>query len=458
MSEGVRLSMLDVRQPARPASGAAKGPAGEQDGFDTALTLSGVADRKGAGLSGDVETKDDAGDGRDHAHPSDDPDAARIPATVVLRSGPWAFHPGGKDAVRAAGEDGTSKPGKEESGGGTAQGMSPAVLGGEAFAAPAANDKAAEGRPHQAASGATDPRAWLRAAPSQGAPGPHAARQDAAVTSRSVPPNTAMPQAAASRPAFPGADGPRQGENDAQAGDRTRTASAEQWVRERFVEARGGDERSPQTRLFAEARPLDAGAPRVTVMNVHSAPPPASAHAGSQTAAALVETLDMNPGWKAAATADLSTAAASTRGDVLHSVKIQLHPAHLGAVTAKLRLVGEQLVVELQADSADARHRLAADSDTMARALRSLGYDVDRVSVHQAPSQGANANPNANAGTQAQGGGARQQFHQSAGGEGGQADSGAWSGRGNDDGRSNGQGHPGNGQAQPAAARNGLYI
>lgn len=73
-----------------------------------------------------------------------------------------------------------------------------------------------------------------------------------------------------------------------------------------------------------------------------------------------------------------------------HSLKIQLHPAELGMVTASLRFAGEQLSIEIQVDNADAYHRLNSDSDAIVGALRNLGYDIDRVTVLQ-PALTANA-------------------------------------------------------------------
>ena len=67
----------------------------------------------------------------------------------------------------------------------------------------------------------------------------------------------------------------------------------------------------------------------------------------------------------------------------MRSLKIQLHPAELGMVTAQLRTVGDQLSVELQVDSHEAYHRLTADSDAIVKSLRSLGFDIDRVSIQQ---------------------------------------------------------------------------
>ena len=67
----------------------------------------------------------------------------------------------------------------------------------------------------------------------------------------------------------------------------------------------------------------------------------------------------------------------------MRELKIQLHPVELGVVTAHLRTVGEQLSVELKVDNHEAYHRLSADSDAIVKSLRSLGFDIDRVSIQQ---------------------------------------------------------------------------
>ena len=68
-----------------------------------------------------------------------------------------------------------------------------------------------------------------------------------------------------------------------------------------------------------------------------------------------------------------------------HTLKLQLHPAELGIVTASLRFAGEQLTIELQVESAHAHQRLSADSDAIVKTLRGLGYDIDRVTIMQPP-------------------------------------------------------------------------
>jgi len=67
----------------------------------------------------------------------------------------------------------------------------------------------------------------------------------------------------------------------------------------------------------------------------------------------------------------------------MRSLKLQLHPAELGMVTANLKATGDQLSVELHVENTEAFHRLNADSDAIVKSLRTLGYDIDRVTVLQ---------------------------------------------------------------------------
>jgi chemotaxis protein MotD len=117
----------------------------------------------------------------------------------------------------------------------------------------------------------------------------------------------------------------------------------------------------------------------VTILSQQSIPAPMPS-----TSVVLVESI---------AASDLLEPARNTPAlDAIHasathasaqSLKIQLHPAELGMVTATLRFAGEQLSIELQVENHEAYRRLSSDSDTIVSSLRDLGYDVDRVTVLQ---------------------------------------------------------------------------
>ena len=61
------------------------------------------------------------------------------------------------------------------------------------------------------------------------------------------------------------------------------------------------------------------------------------------------------------------------------SLKIQLHPAELGMVTATLRFAGEQLSIELAGRKPRGLSPPVNDSETIVKSLRDLGYDIERV-------------------------------------------------------------------------------
>jgi chemotaxis protein MotD len=54
-----------------------------------------------------------------------------------------------------------------------------------------------------------------------------------------------------------------------------------------------------------------------------------------------------------------------------------------------LRLTGDQLTIELQVDRAEAYDRLSTDSETILKAVRALGIEVDKVTVQQPQAQGS---------------------------------------------------------------------
>src|SRR5262249_20522446 len=124
-------------------------------------------------------------------------------------------------------------------------------------------------------------------------------------------------------------------------------------------------------------------------------------------------------------------------------------------VTANLKASGEHLSVELQVDNNDAYHRLSADSDAIVKSLRSLGYDIDRVSIQQpqaATASVARTDASASAGSFSHD---TSSFQPGNSGGGNERFGGQTSGRGN------GGGAERNDQTQPVhhnRAGSGLYI
>ncbi|MCX7303224.1 MAG: flagellar hook-length control protein FliK [Hyphomicrobiales bacterium] len=120
-------------------------------------------------------------------------------------------------------------------------------------------------------------------------------------------------------------------------------------------------------------------APRATVVAQQNIPAPMQS-----TAVALVQSIasgDLLAPPAAATT--LNAIHASATHASAQSLKIQLHPAELGMVTATLRFAGERLSIELRVENQDAYRRLTSDSDTIIGSLRDLGYEIDKVSVIQ---------------------------------------------------------------------------
>ena len=129
-----------------------------------------------------------------------------------------------------------------------------------------------------------------------------------------------------------------------------------------------------------------ASAP-VTPMTPAAAMPSALAPQLSPTAAGVVAAIEAEPTWRAAA-AEMPPGQRAVIHGPVSTLRIQLNPAELGMVTARLVASGAQLEIEIRVESSDARQRLANDSDAIVRALRGVGYDVERVTIQHAPQAG----------------------------------------------------------------------
>lgn len=133
-----------------------------------------------------------------------------------------------------------------------------------------------------------------------------------------------------------------------------------------------------------------AAGDRTEVISQQSFPAPAQ-NPVSQTASALVDAIASD---KTVQQSFASAAAgAQTTNSVAvptHVLRIELHPAELGTVTASLRLSGEQLSIEMKPETHEAYRRLTADNDAIIKSMRSLGFDVDKVTILQ-PSIAAHA-------------------------------------------------------------------
>jgi chemotaxis protein MotD len=72
---------------------------------------------------------------------------------------------------------------------------------------------------------------------------------------------------------------------------------------------------------------------------------------------------------------------------IVHSLKLQMHPGDLGAMTASLRLKGDELSVQVTVETADAYRQLSLDQDQIVKALRDQGFSVDQVTIQLAPAE-----------------------------------------------------------------------
>lgn len=122
---------------------------------------------------------------------------------------------------------------------------------------------------------------------------------------------------------------------------------------------------------------------RVTVTSVQTFAAPASVNV-NPTVAALVEVLAGEEG--ARQTQSLQSAAsfsAPKPSGPAQTLRIELHPAELGMISARLHLSGNQLMVEIIPDTHEGWHRLSSDSETITRAMRDLGFDIGKVTILQ---------------------------------------------------------------------------
>jgi chemotaxis protein MotD len=177
----------------------------------------------------------------------------------------------------------------------------------------------------------------------------------------------------------------RDGQEDGAA-----SAKAGRWASHRDGSAREPDRVSGNG---AERHPSAS----VNVVAERSFPAPA-AHPPSRTTAGVIDALSAM-GTQAPASALSPPPHPVTVAHSIHVLRIELHPAELGMVTASLRMSGEQLSIELKPETAEAYRHLSRDSDTIVKSLRKLGLDVDGVTVMQ-PSIAAQPTVRVDAGNQ----------------------------------------------------------
>ena len=110
---------------------------------------------------------------------------------------------------------------------------------------------------------------------------------------------------------------------------------------------------------------------------------PAMQQTPASPAATVVAALAADPAARPQPISPLAQVLSSPSATEPKTLTIQLHPAELGVVYATFHMTDGQMSVEISAETDDARSRLAAESHTIAKSLRSLGIDVDQVTVMQ---------------------------------------------------------------------------
>ncbi|MCB1467694.1 MAG: flagellar hook-length control protein FliK, partial [Rhizobiaceae bacterium] len=129
----------------------------------------------------------------------------------------------------------------------------------------------------------------------------------------------------------------------------------------------------------------------------------------SETVASVAEPLAAaaKPIGKSSAPVAVEVQAPSASGT--QTLKIQLRPVELGEITAVLRMNGDSITVEISTEKMEAYDRLSTDSDSIVKALRGLGLQIDQVTVQ--PPQAATASAKGDAGPSGQqANGSGQQF------------------------------------------------
>ncbi|MGI2032566.1 flagellar hook-length control protein FliK [Rhizobium panacihumi] len=149
----------------------------------------------------------------------------------------------------------------------------------------------------------------------------------------------------------------------------------------------------------------------------------------SANGAALTAAMSDDKTWAAAMTsgASLGDPLASSTGNVVNTLKLQLNPHDLGSVTATLRLTGETLNVHLTVENHAAYRQLNDDSSGMIEALRSQGFSVDQVTISVASTSQSDTSSQQQQGQQSGQASAQQQAAND-----GRQGNGAGAGRGQD--------------------------
>ncbi|CAN7212381.1 flagellar hook-length control protein FliK [Rhizobium sp. LjRoot30] len=114
----------------------------------------------------------------------------------------------------------------------------------------------------------------------------------------------------------------------------------------------------------------------------------------AQNSSAVLDAISGDSEWSKAMQPSSALSNAATQastGKVVNTLKLQLQPISLGMVTATMRLVGDELSVDLTVESASAYRQLSSDHKSIIEALRSQGFSIDQVTVTLAPTTSADS-------------------------------------------------------------------
>lgn len=104
--------------------------------------------------------------------------------------------------------------------------------------------------------------------------------------------------------------------------------------------------------------------------------------AAPTNATAITSAMAADPDWAATMAGQTTNSPMiSSTGQVVHVLKIQMSPVELGHVTAALKLVGDELSVQLTAHTLKGYSELQKDSTGILDALKSQGFNVEQVTV-----------------------------------------------------------------------------
>ncbi|WP_284777127.1 flagellar hook-length control protein FliK [Agrobacterium sp. lyk4-40-TYG-31] len=104
--------------------------------------------------------------------------------------------------------------------------------------------------------------------------------------------------------------------------------------------------------------------------------------AAASNATAISSAMAADPEWATTMAGQTSNSPMiSSTGQVVHVLKIQMTPVELGHVTAAMKLVGDELSVQLTAHTLKGYSELQKDSSEILDALKSQGFNVDQVTV-----------------------------------------------------------------------------